>query len=131
MSEIDENENQKIERVISQDTAILLTKINYFENNSPILKHVKKEVELHPLIWNKLAPSQTKIQKFLREKYNLQVYAYSHTLKSGKWGDYIAVLNSTDCNDARDEEFQIYEDALEFGLKCGIEKVIKRLNLTF
>jgi hypothetical protein len=70
-----------------------------------------------------LAPTKSFLQKWLREKHNIQVYAYSHTLKNGIWGDYVVYINNVALNDARDEEYQTCESALEFGLFEALKKI--------
>jgi len=69
------------------------------------------------------APTQSLLQKWLREKYNMQVFCYSHTLKNGKYGDYVISFNGIYLNDARDEEFQTYEEALEVGLQYALNRI--------
>ncbi len=69
------------------------------------------------------APTQSILQRWLRNKYNIQVYVYSHTLRNEKWGDYVVYVNNEALNDARDEEFQTYEEAMEFGLAKALKKI--------
>ena len=74
------------------------------------------------------APTQAELQKWLREVRGVQVYAYSHTLKKRKgepdtWIDFIAVLDSRALNDPRDQEFETYEEALEFVLFHALERL--------
>jgi hypothetical protein len=73
------------------------------------------------------APTQSLLQKWLREIHGIQVYVSSHTVKSTNmmqiYRDYVAYLNSNALNDARDEEYQTYEAALEFGLKEALKHV--------
>ena len=68
-------------------------------------------------------PTQSLLQTWLRNEHDVQVYAYSHTKKNGKWGDYVVYVDNTAINDARDEEFQTYEDALEIGLQHALTKL--------
>lgn len=74
-------------------------------------------------VGNLSAPTQSVLQKWLREKHNQQIYCYSSTLRNGKWGDYVVYVNGYALNDARDEEFQTYEDALEIGLCYALNKI--------
>ena len=69
-------------------------------------------------------PTQSLLQKWLREIHNIQVYAHSSTLRNGIYSDYIAHVNGISINDARDEEYKSYEEALEIGLLEGL-KLIK------
>jgi hypothetical protein len=49
----------------------------------------------------------------------------SHTKNGdGKYRDYVVHINDKDINDARDEEFQTYEEALEMGLQVALEDMI-------
>ena len=71
------------------------------------------------------APTQSLLQKWLREQHNLQVYAYSSTKHTDvEYCDYVVYVNGMALNDARDEEYDKYEDALEFGLQEAL-KLIK------
>jgi hypothetical protein len=79
--------------------------------------------------------SQSRLQTWLREEHGIQVYAYSSTLvgtklteKLKRWGDYIFMIKELDgggysCNNARDQEYQTYEEALEAGLYLALEKI--------
>jgi hypothetical protein len=70
-----------------------------------------------------MCPTQSFLQKWLREVHGIQVYVYSHTKNGkGEYRDYVAYVNETAINDARDEDFQSYEEALEAGL-------VKALNM--
>lgn len=71
------------------------------------------------------SPTQSHLAKWLREIHGIQVYAYSST-KNGKdeYRDYVVYINGRALNDARDEEYQIYEDAMEFGLKIALKMVL-------
>jgi hypothetical protein len=84
-------------------------------------------------------PTQSVLQRWLREVHNIQVYVVSGTLSGTvdgvrKYKDYvvhICVASSRDnevgrvfqtaINDARDEEFQTYEEAMEVGLQHALE----------
>lgn len=70
------------------------------------------------------APSQSLVQRWLREYHNIQLYVYSHT-KTGKdeYRDYVAIMNGTSLNDPRDEQFQTYELALEFGITEALKSI--------
>lgn len=69
-----------------------------------------------------IPPTQSLLQKWLREEHNIQVHCHSHTKNSeGKYRDYVAYVNEEIINDARDEEYQTYEEALEVGLRFALE----------
>lgn len=70
------------------------------------------------------APTQAYLQRFLRKVFNIQVYVISAT-KNGeeKYKDYVAYINGVAINDARDEEYQEYEDAMEFGLETALKRL--------
>jgi len=78
-------------------------------------------------ICNDPFPTQSLLQRWLREIHGIQVYVYSHTVKSTNmmqiYRDYVAYINGRELNDARDEEYQTYEKALEFGLQEGLKHV--------
>jgi predicted transcriptional regulator len=70
------------------------------------------------------APTQSLVQKWLREVHNIQVYCYSSSKNSeGKYRDYVVHINEKSINDDRDEEFQTYEEALEVGLQVALEMI--------
>jgi len=73
------------------------------------------------------APTQKCLQKWLREVHNFQVYAYSNTIHRkdnvSKFVDYVVYVNTVPLNDAWDEEFQTYEEALEIGLQHALEEI--------
>lgn len=70
------------------------------------------------------APTQARLQRWLREKHNIQVYVHSHTKNGdGIYRDYVVYVNELTINDARDEEFQTYESALEVGLQTALEMI--------
>lgn len=134
------------EQLISFKTA-KLAKEKGFKNESCLKclvfdKKQNKELELYynetsPLHENfvmlGLLPTQSLLQKWLREKHNIQVYAYSYSVKGNKNGgksfsDYIYVVNSLNDSkviqsDVREELHQVYEEALEEGL-CEALKLI-------
>lgn len=75
---------------------------------------------------------QSVLQAWLREKHGVQVYVFSHTEKrrygknrkwDRKWGDFIAVWETTHLNDPRDGEYQTYEAALDFGLLEALKRL--------
>jgi len=73
------------------------------------------------------APTQSLLAKWLRDAHDIQVYAYSHTIRdphppmgTAKYRDYVVYVNEKAINDARDEEYQTYEQALEAGLKYAL-----------
>jgi hypothetical protein len=79
------------------------------------------------------APTQSLLQKWIREAHDIQVYSQSYTVRGGKqgkrFGDYIYVINPLYgehvlMEDARDSKFQTYEGALEIGLQEAL-KLIK------
>lgn len=71
------------------------------------------------------APTQSLLAKWLREVHNLQVYCYSNTHNSKcEWRDYVVYINMVALNDARDEEFQSYEEAFEIGLQVALERIV-------
>lgn len=70
------------------------------------------------------APTQSLLQRWFREVHNIQVYCYSNTKNGeGVYRDYVVNVNGNAINDARDEEFQTYEDALELGLQLVLEMI--------
>jgi len=67
------------------------------------------------------AHTQTLLAAWLRVKHNIQVYACSQTIDgNGKYRDYVAHVNNLEINDARDEEYQTYEEAMEVGLQHAL-----------
>ena len=73
------------------------------------------------------APTQSLLQCWLREIYDIQVYAYSNTIyiknNVSKHKDYVVYINGEAINDARDGEFRTYEQALEIGLQVALERI--------
>ena len=70
------------------------------------------------------APTQSLVQRWLREVHNIQVYVYSNTKNGeGIYRDYVAHINERSINDSRDEEFQTYEAAMEVGLQVALEMI--------
>jgi len=70
------------------------------------------------------APTQALLAAWLREVHNIQVYVNSQTKNlNGKYRDYVAHVNNREINDARDEEFQTYEEAMEVGLQHALEQI--------
>lgn len=70
------------------------------------------------------APTQSLLQRWLREIHNIQVYCYSHTKNGeGKYRDYVVYVNDNVLNDPRDEDYQTYEEALEVGLQFALEMI--------
>lgn len=86
-----------------------------------------------PINWNILhyrfyktcsAPSLSVLQAWLREEHNIQVYVCSMSKNGlGQYRDYVAYVDGMPMNDHRDEEFQTYEEAMEFGLRVGLNKL--------
>jgi len=69
-------------------------------------------------------PTQAVLARWLREVHNIQVYVSSQTVNgNGKYRDYVAHVNNREINDARDEEFQTYEEAMEVGLLVALEEI--------
>jgi len=69
-------------------------------------------------------PTQAVLARWLREIHNIQVYVSSQTVNgNGKYRDYVAHVNNREINDARDEEFQTYEEAMEVGLLVALEEI--------
>jgi len=92
---------------------------SYFINNDPKTDYSNSSYTMYA------RPTHSLVQKWLREVHNIQVYAASHTKNGdGKYRDYVAHINDKDINDARDEEFQTYEEALEVGLQVALEDMI-------
>ena len=70
-------------------------------------------------------PTQSLLQKWLREEHDIEVYSYSYTVRGGdkgkKFGDYIYVVNPLHggivlMGDSKKGKYQFYEKALEKGL---------------
>jgi len=59
------------------------------------------------------ACSQALIQQWLREKYNIQTYVISHTLRNDIYSDYCGYINNSEIHDARDKQFDKYENCME------------------
>jgi hypothetical protein len=100
-----------------------LEKNNYSHEFKLILHcdHLVK-IPLHNPYYD--APTQSLLQKWLREVHNLQVYAFSSTInEKGEFRDYVVYINNRALNDARDEEFQTYEEAIEFGLLTALKEL--------
>lgn len=69
-------------------------------------------------------PTQSLLQKWLRDTRNIQVYCFSTTKNGeGKYRDYVVHVNENILNDSRDEEYQTYEEALEAGLQFALEMI--------
>lgn len=70
------------------------------------------------------APTQTMLQKWLLTEHNMQVYVVSHTINmKGKWRDWVGYVDNVAINDARDQEYQTNEDALEYALQYALYKL--------
>jgi hypothetical protein len=70
------------------------------------------------------APTQSHLAKWLRDMHNIQVYAKSSTVDgNGKYRDYVAYVNNFGVNDARDEEYETYEEAMEVGLLEALKRL--------
>jgi len=69
-------------------------------------------------------PTQSLLARWLREVHNIQVYCYSSTRNGkGEYRDYVVHVNLTPINDARDDEFQTYEEAFEVGLQVALDMI--------
>jgi hypothetical protein len=104
----------------------------YFERNN---KRVKKTEICKRFNFNSIhnlysAPTQTTLQKWLREKFNIHVcveykiYPFTirgETYKSG----YYAKIKTTSTV-IKFNRFKIYEDALDFALKEGLLLISKK-----
>jgi len=108
---------------------------SYFMNDHPAADNSNKNYKQYA------APTQALLARWLREAHGIQVYAVSGTLSgtvdgARKYKDYVVhvcVASSRDnevgrvvqtaVNDARDEEFQTYEAALEFGLREALKNI--------
>lgn len=122
------------ERKINYETAKLARKCGFDEYCSHLwgvfdgyegLHHYDNHNKSNPDIWF-TAPTQSHLAKWLRDMHNLQVYAYSSTKNgNGEYRDYVAYINGIPQNDARDEEYQTYEDAMEFSLQKALEMLGK------
>ena len=70
------------------------------------------------------SPTQSHLAKWLREIHGIQVYVYSSAKNDeGKYRDYVVYINGIAQNDARDEEYQTYEDAMELGLQNALKMI--------
>lgn len=94
----------------------------YFVNNSPACDSSNEHWYLCA------APTQSKLQKWLREVHGVQAYVCSMRViekygETKKWVDYICFWETTQINDPRDQEFQTYEAALEVVLAYALKKL--------
>jgi hypothetical protein len=104
---------------------------DYFMNNHPSTDYSNKNYVMYA------APTQALLARWLREAHGIQVYVVSGTLDGNhKYRDYVAhvcvgkshdntvgrVVRSA-VNDARDEEYQTYEAAFEFGLQEALKNI--------
>lgn len=103
----------------------------YFINNHSVADYSNENYTQYA------APTQALLARWLREKHGIQVYAVSGTLDgTPKYRDYVVhvcVAKSHDnavghvvqtaINDARDEEYQTYEEAMEVGLQEALKKI--------
>jgi hypothetical protein len=95
------------------------TSADYFANNWEVTDYTCESYAMYA------APTQALLAKWLREVHNIQVYVNSHTKDGdGKYRDYVAHVNNREINDARDTEFQTYEEAMEVGLKAALSEII-------
>lgn len=76
--------------------------------------------------WEERLPTQSLLQKWLRDVHGIQVYVKSMTKDgNGNYRDYVAYILGKEgygvsVNDPRDEEYQTYEEALEVGLERAL-----------
>ena len=69
-------------------------------------------------------PTQGHLQMWLRDIHGIQVYVNSQTKDgNGKYRDYVAHVNGREINDARDCEYQTYEEAMEVGLQHALNLI--------
>ncbi len=69
-------------------------------------------------------PTQSLLQRYLREKHGIQVYAYSMTKNlAGEYMDWVYCIDGV-TSDHRLGSYT-YEQALELGLKQALNKLIK------
>lgn len=95
---------------------------SYFINDYKMCDYSNKNYGMYA------APTQSLLAKWLRDVHGIQVYAYSHTVNSladgtSKYRDYVVYINQMELNDARDEQYQTYEEALEYGLKYALNQL--------
>ena len=70
------------------------------------------------------APTLQMAMKWLREKYNLEIYPY-HDFSSKWWVEIIKCPNSvSEYESGKDEEFDTYEEACESAIKYCLENLI-------
>jgi hypothetical protein len=104
---------------------------SYFRNNDKGGDFSNKKYTMYA------APTQSLVQKWLREDYGIQVYAVSGTISGGtklRFKDYVGHVDDiskhgvgnvvqTAINDPRDEEYQTYEAALEAALLEALRRI--------
>lgn len=90
----------------------------YFINDNILCDNSNKNFIMYA------APTQSLAARWLREIHGLQVYVSSNTKNGeGKYKDYVAYVNGAYLNDARDEEYDTYEKAMEFGLYFALTQI--------
>lgn len=90
----------------------------YFINNNSACDNSCKNYTMYA------APTQSVVQRWLREVHNIQVYCYSSTKNGdGVYRDYVVHVNERSINDARDNEFQTYEEGMEIGLQIALKMI--------
>jgi hypothetical protein len=90
----------------------------FFINNYVMSDYSNKNYTMYA------APTQSLVARWLREVHGLQVYAHSNTKNGeGKYKDYVVYINGAYFNDARDEEYDTYEKAMEFGLYNALTQI--------
>jgi len=91
---------------------------SYFRNNDSRTDFSNKNYVMYA------RPTQALVAMWLRRVHNIQVYCYSSTKNGeGIYRDYVVHVNERSINDARDEEFQTYEEAMEVGLQVSLEMI--------
>jgi hypothetical protein len=91
---------------------------NWFCNNHGACDYSNKKYKMYA------DPTQALVARWLREVHGIQVYVDSRT-KNGenKWRDYVVYINGAQLNDPRDEEYDTYEKAMEFGLYNALTQI--------
>lgn len=91
---------------------------DYFANNWETTDYTCEAYAMYA------APTQALLARWLREVHNIQVYVNSQTKDgNGKYRDYVAHVNGREVNDARDSEYQTYEEAMEAGLQYALNLI--------
>jgi len=98
---------------------------NKIIKNSPIISEIVGYTKVSDY-------AMTSLAKWLRDTHNTQVYAYSHTISTingiKRFKDYVVYINNIALNDARDEQFDTYEKALDYGLRTALIRILEQKN---